>query len=429
MRRRSLIVALALLLLAAGGAAYALTRENPAPQQAKLPLPPPGIPEGGSNHGSEVRAAERSPQPERSLLGALAAVLERSAPERTDRARPANTAPVRSARDLATRLPRSRQAAQVLLVGFRGTVPRAPFFRRLARLDVGGVVLEERNFVDAVQLAALAGEVGVVAAAAKHLPPLVGVVPFEGLPSAAAAGLTDPVAIRDSEDPAVETRAAPTTAAVGKAARGVGRRLRAAGVQLMLGPVVDLAPDAPYGDDAAATKTLARAALEGLRKVGVIGAPSHFPGQGSATQNPLLGPAGVGLPMELLLSRDAVPFRVGARAVIVSNAQFAAFDGVTPAAHDPAIARELLRGRFGFRGVAIADDVLGGAAATGRTAGEAAVAALKAGCDMVYVRDDAEREEAYAAILAAVRRGTLPRARLREAVARVLELKAAARVL
>jgi beta-N-acetylhexosaminidase len=429
MRRRRLLAALLIFLLALGITTYLVMEDTPEPRRVTLPMAPAGIPEGGSGLGSEVRAAERSPVPERSLLGALAAVLERSAPERTDPSRPASTAPVRSARDLAARLPRSRAAAQVLLTGFAGTVPRAPFFRRLARLDVGGVIIEQRNFVDPAQLTALTGEIGVVAKAARHLPPLVGVVPFEGFESAAAAGLTDPVAVRDSEDPAVETRAAPTPAGVGKAARGVGRRLRAAGIGFVLGPVVDLAPDAPYGDDPVTTRALASAALGGLRESGVLGALTHFPGQGAATQDPLLGPAGVGLPRKLLLEREAAPFRQPVRAVVVSNAQFAAFDGVTPAAQDPAIARDLLRGEFGFRGVAIADDLLGAAGATGRTVGEAAVAALRAGCDMVYVRDDEEREEAYRAVLAAVRRGALPGARLREAVARVLELKAAAKVL
>ena len=428
MRRRARIAALLLVVLAAAGAGFVLTREDGEPRAAKLPVPPPGVPEGGSNLGSEVRAAQRTPQPERSLLGALAAVLERHAPERTDAARRAPARPVRTAHDLAARLPRSRAAAQVLLVGMRGTLPRAPFFSRLRNLDVGGILLEERNYRDDVQFAALAGEAAVVARAAKHLPPFVGVVPFDGLPGAPAAGLHDPVAIRDSEDPAVEQRAAPTPEGVGRAARGLGRRLRAAGISFVLGPVVDLAPDAPYGDDPHATRALARAALEGLRAGGVLGALSHFPGQGGATQDPLRGPAGVGDPLELLLSRETVPFRAPARAVVVSNAQYAAFDGITPASLEPEIVGGLLRERLRFRGVAIADNLLGAAAATGRSVGEAAVAAIAAGCDMVYVRDEAEWEEAYRAILAALRRGRLEETRLREAVRRVLELKAAARV-
>lgn len=350
--------------------------------------PARSVPEGGSNLGSDVRAQERRAAPETSLVGALSAVLERAAPERTDATRRPRR--VRTARDLAARLPRSRAAAQVLLAGFDGTDPGARFFTRLRALDLGGVVLEQRNFVDPVQMVALTGEVGVVARNAGHLPPLVAAEPIKGL--------RDPAAL---------------------AAAGVRMTFRE--------PVADVGPDAPYGDEPRDVRRRVLRAVERLRSAGIVAAPGHFPGQGLATQDPLQGPAQVGLPREELERRDLVPFRARLRAVIVSNAQYLAFDAVTPAAHLEA-ALGLLRRDLRFRGVAIADNVLGAAAATGGTPGEAAVAALRAGCDMVYVRDEEEREEVHRAILAALRRGTLPDTRLREAVRRVLELKAAARV-
>ena len=49
--------------------------------------------------------------------------------------------------------------------------------------------------------------------------------------------------------------------------------------------------------------------------------------------------------------------------------------------------RGLLREQLRFGGVAITDDVNGITAATGGTPGEAAVSAIRAGIDMVFIPD------------------------------------------
>ena len=56
----------------------------------------------------------------------------------------------------------------------------------------------------------------------------------------------------------------------------------------------------------------------------------------------------------------------------------------------------------------------------------AAVAAIDAGIDLVYSPDPEAADEAYAAVLAAVRSGKLNAARVRDAAARVLALKSRA---
>ncbi|MGI8623926.1 MAG: glycoside hydrolase family 3 N-terminal domain-containing protein, partial [Solirubrobacteraceae bacterium] len=150
------------------------------------------------------------------------------------------------------------------------------------------------------------------------------------------------------------------------------------------------------------------------------------PGQGAASQDPLDGPATVGLSRVELARRDLRPFRTALRrapAVTVSSASYTAYDPVTPAALVPGIVRRLLRRVLRFRGVAMTDDVSALATATGESRGRAAVLALKAGIDLVYVPEPAQRSRAYDAVLRAARSGRLPRARVRDAVARVLELK------
>ena len=197
----------------------------------------------------------------------------------------------------------------------------------------------------------------------------------------------------------------------------------AADVGYSAGPADGLA----FSDDPARVARAARASVAGWRAGGVVTAPGHFPGQGAASQDPLDGPASVGVGRGRHPALDLVPFRAIARrapAIVVSSAAFAAYDSVTPAALTPAITKALLREQLGFAGVAISDDLDGVAAATGTTVADAAVAALRAGIDLLYVPDPAEAEPAYGRS-SAVRAKTLDARRVREALLRVLALKRA----
>jgi beta-N-acetylhexosaminidase len=191
-------------------------------------------------------------------------------------------------------------------------------------------------------------------------------------------------------------------------------------VTLTIGPDVDV-PLAGGPDPRQATQ-IARRAL----RAETPPALGHFPGQGAASQDPLDGPAQVGLTPRELRARDLVPFAAVARRApvfVVSSASYLAYDPVTPAAQLPAITRDLLRGELRFGGVAMTDDLAGLEAATGQDPGAAAIAAIDAGIDLVYVPDPEAADLAYRAVLAAVRSGDLDAARVRDAAARVLALK------
>jgi beta-N-acetylhexosaminidase len=107
----------------------------------------------------------------------------------------------------------------------------------------------------------------------------------------------------------------------------------------------------------------------------------------------------------------------------MSAALYAAWDGVTPATLLPE-AVALLRDRVGFRGAILSADLVAVTGATGGTLADAAVEALRAGCDLVVVPgSQADRDAAYRGALAAVESGDLPRERIDEALLRVLSLK------
>ena len=97
---------------------------------------------------------------------------------------------------------------------------------------------------------------------------------------------------------------------------------------------------------------------------------------------------------------------------------------VTPAALSKAIIGGLLRKRLRFGGLAITDDVADPGVSSFAQIPDAAVQAIKAGADMVYISGEASDEEAaYAAVLNAARSGAIPQSRIREALLRVLLTK------
>ena len=327
-------------------------------------------------------------------------------------------------RTFVHRLPRERQVAQLFVVGFEGRYPRDPFFRQLAGRDWGGVVLDRQNFVDSSQLQALAGEVTVVARRAGHLPPLVAAAQ-EGGDQSAFPGLAP------AAQPEVGGSERPAEA--GTQARAAAAALKALRVNMTLAPVADVGTlgggvqARVFSDDPALVTQMVHAAVSAYRSARIISAVGHFPGQGATSQDPRDGTATVGLPLPDLRRRDVPPFAAVARAapvVIVSNAVYAAFDGVTPATLLPAVINGLLRDKLGFRGVVMTDDLVDTSGVTGKSVGDAAVAALKAGDDLLYVSGGtAEQEQAFGAVLAAIRKGELSRDRIEASVARVLALK------
>jgi beta-N-acetylhexosaminidase len=328
-------------------------------------------------------------------------------------------------RRLVARLPAERKAAQLMLVGFRGADPSATFFRTLRRNDFGGVVFEQRNYRDDVQLEAMTASVANATARKGHEPPLMlarqeggAHSAFPGFPPAAAPG--DLAGLRDA------------VAEFGRTTK----MFRAVGMSGVIGPPVDVgAPGTTtlgtrvFSDEPDTVAAYARAGVSAFRRAKLLSAPEHFPGIGGATSHTDEGPAQVGLSLEELQKRDLVPFRAaiaaGVPAVVVGHASYAPDDFVTPASLSKTFATDVLRGGLGFRGVAISDDLASAAITTTQPSiADAAVAAIAAGVDMVWISGPpGEQSKAYRAILAAIKSGKIPRGRVDAAVTRIVTVK------
>ncbi|MEV4756363.1 glycoside hydrolase family 3 protein [Micromonospora sp. NPDC049559] len=216
------------------------------------------------------------------------------------------------------------------------------------------------------------------------------------------------------------------------------RAWQAAGTELAaLGLNVDFAPDADvlgahsevigsrsYGADPKAVAAQVAGAVRGLQGAGVAATLKHFPGHGHTTGDSHAELPVLGQDRAALDSGDLPPFTggiaAGAWLVMSGHLDTRAIDPGTPATFSHKVLTDLLRNQLGFTGVIVTDG-MNMAPAKRWPAGEAAVRALNAGNDLLLMPPNIG--QAYDGVLAALRDGSLPRARLVDAVTRVLTLK------
>jgi beta-N-acetylhexosaminidase len=340
-------------------------------------------------------------------------------------ARPHTAAPLfkppAAAVSLANSLPLPEQVAQLFLVSVDGSTAGAA--SALGSLNWGGVVLSSSNFVTDGQIGALAADIAASAQGSGKVPPLIAAAQ-DGGPQTAFPDLPP------KSEPVIGASGQPAVASA--QAQLAGKRLLALGVNMTLAPLADV--DTPGGalsgrlfsTDPAAVARFSRAAVEGYHAAGVISAVGHFPGSGAASADPDQMTANVGGSIAELESRDLIPFAaVAAQApvVVMSNASYLAFDGVTPAGLLPSAVR-LLRHSYGFGGVVMSDDLDATLNATGSDPGTVAVEALRAGDNLLYISGQpSEHLAAYRAVLAAAQRSAAVRMLVRQALLRDLTLK------
>ncbi len=137
-----------------------------------------------------------------------------------------------------------------------------------------------------------------------------------------------------------------------------------------------------YGNEPMRVAAMGRATLEGLAAGGVVGVVKHMPGHGRAivdTHHHL--PTVTASDAEL--DDDIAPFRALATAPMgmTSHIVFDAWDRDRPATLSPTVIEEIIRGRIGFDGLLMTDDI--DMKALSGTPGDKAAGAIAAGCDLV----------------------------------------------
>ena len=197
---------------------------------------------------------------------------------------------------------------------------------------------------------------------------------------------------------------------------------------MILAPVLDVASSAgassrSYGPDAKTVIDYGLAYADGLAEGGVVPVAKHFPGHGTADAD-----SHVRLPTTAALAEmralDLVPFEAAVTrvpAVMMGHLDVPDLSDGVPTSLSAA-ATELLRDELGFDGVIISDDLTMGALRSISPV-EAAEAAVAAGSDLIIVGGLPDALLAATHLVEAVGGGRVERARIDEALLRVMSIK------
>ncbi|HWW64776.1 MAG TPA: beta-N-acetylhexosaminidase [Sphingomonadaceae bacterium] len=307
-----------------------------------------------------------------------------------------------------------------LFLGLSGpalTDAETRFFRGI---DPAGFILFKRNCVDPAQLRALTDALRDLAGradvpilidqeggrVARMAPPL-----WPAFPKAAAF------------DALYEVAPASAIEAARANAQAIATMLREAGINVDCLPLLDVRDreghdiigDRAFGFEPMRVSALGRATIEGLRAGGVVGVVKHIPGHGRARAD-----SHVELPVVEAsaeeLERDLEPFirLAAAPMAMTAHVVYPAWDAARCASLSPVVIGDIIRGRIGFDGLLMSDD-LGMSALAGGFA-ERAAGVLAAGCDIaLHCSGDMAEMEAVAGAVGAI--GAEARARLDRAMA------------
>ncbi|MFC5066069.1 glycoside hydrolase family 3 N-terminal domain-containing protein [Actinomycetospora atypica] len=217
-----------------------------------------------------------------------------------------------------------------------------------------------------------------------------------------------------------------------------GAALRDVGVTVNLAPVADVvdpdlgeanAPvgkyDRQFGDDPATVGPAVAAFVEGMRAADVAPTLKHFPGLGEVRQNTdfaggvVDSTTGADSPA---LGSFAAGIRAGAPLVMMSSARYSRIDPRNQALFSSRVMNDLLRGRLGFQGVIMTDDVGAAAALADTPVGARATRFIAAGGDLVLTIRPGDLDPMLRAITQAAGEPAFAE-RARDAVRRVLTLK------
>ena len=252
-----------------------------------------------------------------------------------------------------------QMAGQRLMAGFDGTDFNGDLKFLIEELKVGGVILFSRNIETPGQLEALCRSAQACAAACGQ-PKLFIAVDQEG---GRVARLKKPFTEFPGNPAMADAADADHFAAVTAA------ELRQVGINMNRAPVLDVAPRGfgsimegrAFGHDPGWVSRMGCRVIRGLQAGGVMAVAKHFPGIGRTVVDSHLDLPVVDLDMADLEAVDLPPFAAavdaGVSGVMLSHILYRSVDPEWPASLSAVIARDLLRGRMGFDGLVLTDDL------------------------------------------------------------------------
>ena len=214
----------------------------------------------------------------------------------------------------------------------------------------------------------------------------------------------------------------------------IGTYLRRYGFDIDFAPVADVNTNPEnivigqraFSDDPAVAAPMVTNYLQGLKDAGVTGCIKHYPGHGDTKSDTHYGYAQSMKTWDEMLGCEMTTFKAGIAwgCQLIMTAHIAA-PNVTgsdvPSTMSPVILQDKLRGELGYQNIIITDAMEMGAITQQYNCAEATVGCIKAGVDIVLGPQNFV--QAFDAVIAAVKNGTITEERINQSVRRILKLK------
>ena len=214
----------------------------------------------------------------------------------------------------------------------------------------------------------------------------------------------------------------------------IGTYLRRYGFDIDFAPVADVNTNPEnivigqraFSDDPAVAAPMVTNYLQGLKDAGVTGCIKHFPGHGDTKSDTHYGYAQSMKTWDEMLGCEMTTFKAGIAwgCQLIMTAHIAA-PNVTgsdvPSTMSPVILQDKLRGELGYQNIIITDAMEMGAITQQYNCAEATVGCIQAGVDIVLGPQNFV--QAFDAVIAAVKDGTITEERINQSVRRILKLK------
>ena len=210
----------------------------------------------------------------------------------------------------------------------------------------------------------------------------------------------------------------------------VGAYLKQAGFNLNIAPKANIAQDPEaegvYGTDVRMVSGMSVAMIKGLRGQGILTCAGAFPAAASGDAGGMEGVNATQRQMDELEGEEFLPFRdcitAGCEIVMMSNiAAPRAVGGNAPCTFSEKMIHDELRSTLGYGGIVMSAPLDSEAITNGYTADHAAVAAIAAGCDLLYRPEHFEL--AVTGVVEAVENGVLTEERIEQSLRRILRVK------
>lgn len=315
---------------------------------------------------------------------------------------------------------------QLFMIGFMGTAVTPDMASFIREYKPGGVILFSRNLESVEQIVDMTND---LQRCSPKLPLLISIDQEGGRVSRLPKGFTifPPCELLGRCNSSELTYAAAATTA---------KELKVVGINMNMAPVLDVNSnpnnpvigDRAFGSTPDVVSELALVTAAGLQDNRVVACGKHFPGHGDTNADSHKELPVVEAPRERLEAVEFPPFRRAAAAgiatIMTAHVLYKALDERLPATLSPAIITHLLRDEMKYDGVVLTDDLEMHAIVDHYGPGDAAVRAFLAGCDILLICKDRDREvAAFEAIEKAVASGAIETRRLDQSVARIQRLK------